>query len=177
MDAAVQKRIDQAWKVSQGWIMEFSGAPTVTLFVNVPSEAVFPGLSAIAGEAENLRITVIADKPAEPQFIPLDAVPAQLQLLLEGKNAEVSANWATHRPEFDLDVHMVIHPLGNGLVSLELDWWSDQVFSDEEDNPAQFRALMDYFIGLQQQFSAPNLFLSAESGLDPNAQDNAWVEV
>jgi hypothetical protein len=36
---------------------------------------------------------------------------------------------------------------------------------------------MHYFIELQRAFAAPGLFLIAESGLDPNAPDNSWVEV
>jgi hypothetical protein len=185
------KRIEQAWAGAKGWVTEFTGAPTSALLVNAPAENVAPGLTQLASQAQALRITIIpANKPSEAQFVELESVAAQMERLLAGELAELSANWAVQQEAFDLDLRMIVHPLGNNrkplpgdnqpparLVSLQLDWWSDQVFSEETDDPAQFAALATYFLELQQLFGAANLFLSAESGLDPQAQGDDWVEV
>jgi hypothetical protein len=188
----VQKRIERAWTGAKAWITDFTGAPNAALLVNAPAEQVAPGLGHIAQAAQALRITIIpTDKPSEAQFVELDSVPTQVERLLNGELAELSANWATQQAAFDLDLHLIVHPLTGGqagksdasaeppvrLVSLELDWWSDQVFSDETDNPAQFAALAAHFIELQGLFAAANLFISAESGLDPGAETDEWVEV
>lgn len=178
MTLSPQKRIDQAWESCKGWITEFDGSPTVTLLVNVPPDALLPGLSTLAQKSENFRITSIsAQKPALPQFIPLESLPENLALLRDGKLAELSINYAARLEAMDLDIHLVVHPLENQKVSLELDWWSDQVFSEEEDNEAQFKALMGYFIELQALFSASNLFASPESGKDPRQAAESWVEI
>lgn len=178
MDPAVKKRIDQAWKDSQEWVAEFDGTPNLTLLINVPVEWVAPGLAALAAQTENFRITSIAaGKPDAPQFIDLAALPEHLALLQEGKLAELSVNYAVRFEAFDLDIHTIIYPVKPEKVALELDWWSDQVFSAETENYAQFAALMEYFIGLQKLFNAPNLFISPESGKDPKEGEEYWVEV
>lgn len=178
MDITVQKRIDQAWDGAKGWITEFGGSPTATLLTEVPPDKVVPGFSAIAGGAENFRITAIPQGSLEgTKFISLEEFPAHLEQLLQGKLGELSVNWAVRNPAFELDLHAVIYPLEKGTVSLLIDWWSDQVFSVEEDNRAQFAALMAYFLELQALFEAANLFLSAESSLDPTAEDESWIEV
>lgn len=185
------KRIEQAWAGAKSWIAAFTGAPTTALLVNAPAAGVAPGLAQVAEQAQNLRITIIrADKPNEAQYTALESAAEQVGHLISGELVELSANWAVQQAAFDLDLHMIVHPLASSpkpqtvdapapaqLVSLQIDWWSDQVFSEETDNPAQFAALADYFIALQQVFGAGNLFLSAESGLDPQSQGDEWVEV
>lgn len=178
MDTALKARMDKAWQESQAWITAFSGAPHLALLVDVPPEKVQPALASLAGQAENFRITSIpAGKLDETQFITLEAFPENLALLQAGKLAELSVSYAVRLPAFDLDIHILFYALENGNVSLELDWWSDQVFSAETDNYAQFAALMDYFLALQKLFAAPSLYISPESGKDPDEGADDWVEV
>lgn len=178
MESPHKTRIERAWVNARNWITEFSGTPMVALLVNVSVINLLPGLQAIASASESFRITAIpADRPAEPAFISLETLADHIVGLFSGKLAELSANWAIRREAFELDIHMIIHPVEAHTASLELDWWSDQAFSIETDNLAQFAALMEYFIDLQQRFGSSNLFLSSESGLDPANEDDAWVEV
>lgn len=178
MDSAVKTRIDLAWREARDWIVEFDGSPTIALLVDAPPEKIEPGLRALAAQAENFRLTVIAaGLPDGAEFIPLESFPGYFNSLREGALEELSANFAVRREAFDLDVHVVLYPLRNGNLSLELVWWSDQVFSEETDNAAQFAALMDYFIELQQLFSAAHLYISPESGLKAGEELEGWVEV
>jgi len=192
MEAAAKKRIDQAWPGAKNWVADFTGAPTTALLVNVPADQVAPALAEMSAQVQNVRITtILADKPSEALFVEIGALPLQVEQLFSGKLAELSVNWAVQQEAFDLDIHLVIHPLTAAqqsragenpeaekrLVSLQLDWWSDQVFSEETDNQAQFTALASYFIDLQAIFQATNLFLSAEGGLDPGAENDDWVEI
>lgn len=178
MQSPDQQRIEKAWEHARGWITDFSGAPMVSLLVNVPALNLLPGLKSVAAEAESLRITAIpADRPAEPAFVGLETLADQIDALFSGRLAQLSANWAVRSELFELDIHLIVHPVEARTAALELDWWSDQVFSAETDDPAQFAALLGYFIGLQKRFGSPQLFLSSESGLDPAVADDAWVEV
>lgn len=173
-----KSRIERAWESARSWITEFTGEPMIALFVNAPRPMLLPGLQAIAGASETLRITVIpADRPVEPVFIALDEFAENIESLYAGKLAELSANWDYQNEQFTLDLHLIIHPVGSQTAALELDWWSDQVFSSETDDPAQFAALLGYFIAIQEQFASPGLFIGSERGLDPDFQDGSWVEV
>lgn len=167
-------RLARLWEETKSWITEFDGTPILALLVNIPAGALVPGLTAIAAESEGFRITSIPEgKATSPAFIPIEALPEHLVLLQEGKLEELSVNYAVRRPEFDLDLRLIVYALPEGLFSIEIDWWNDQVFSDETDNPAQLTALLGYFTGLQKLFSAPQIFLSPESGKD-QAED--WIE-
>lgn len=178
MDPSEKKRIDQAWEEVNDWITQFTGAPTITLLMEVPAEAVLPGLRMLEQQTENLRITAIpADLPDVPRFISLETVDDYLNQLLEDKIAELSVNFGVRAEEFDLDVHMILYWISSEKLALELVWWSDQVFSEETDDYAQFTALMAYFIELQKLFSSSALFLSPESGVSPGQKKEAWVAV
>lgn len=173
-----KSRIERAWESARSWITEFTGEPMVALFVNTPRLRLLPGLQAIAAASETLRITAIpADRPVEPAFISIKALAESIETLYAGTLAELSANWDYQNEQFALDLHLIIHPVGSQTAALELDWWSDQVFSNETDNPAQFAALLEYLIAIQKQFASPGLFLGSERGLDPDIQDGNWVEV
>jgi len=175
MGTEMQKRIDLAWQGCAPWIVEFDGSPTITLLVEIRIGSLLPGLKMLAEGSENLRITRIsAIKAIPPQFIPLDSFLEELEKLQSEQTAELSVNFKASRDAFDLDLHMVIHPLKDGKAALELVWWSDQVFSVETDNPAQFQALAGYFIELQVLFGAGSLFISPESGI---GSDESWVEL
>lgn len=178
MDPSKKKRIDQAWEEVRDWITEFTGAPAITMLVEVPADAVVPGLRSLAEQSENLRITAIpTDMPDAPRFITLESVDDYLEQLLEDKISELSVNFGVRAEEFDLDIHMIIYWMNSEKLALELVWWSDQVFSEETDDYAQFTALVDYFTSLQSMFSSPTLFLSPESGISPGQKKEAWVEV
>lgn len=177
-DTSLQKRIDQAWEDSKDWIANFDGTPTITLLVDVPGDSFLSAITTHAGNTENFRISsMAAGQPDAVQFIPLEALPQHLALLQENKIAELSINYAVRSEAFDLDIHMVVYPLKNGKLALELDWWSDQVFSDETDNYAQFRVLGAYFAGLQTLFSSPHLFISPEAGKFASDDTDLWVEI
>jgi hypothetical protein len=178
MEQTMQKRIDQAWAGCKKWITEFTGTPTAALLTNTPAANVAPGFGVIAGRSQDFRITVIPEGGIEEtKFIPLDEFPDALTLLLEGKLNELSVSWGLRSEAFELDLHAIIHPLGEGLASIQIDWWNDQVFSVETDNPAQFAALAEYFLELQELFGAANLFISSEGGLDPAAENEDWIEI
>ncbi len=175
MEFAMKRRIDPAWQGCAPWIVEIDGSPTITLLVEVPIESLLPGLKTLAENSENLRITRISSvKAIPPQFIPLESFLEELQKLQSEQTADLSVNFEISRDAFDLDLHMVIHPVKEGKAALELAWWSDQVFSAEADSLAQFQALASYFIELQGVFGAGGLFISPESGL---ASEESWVEL
>ncbi len=175
METNQETRIDLAWRECKTWITGFDGAPRLALLVDVPLEALQPGLVELAGEVEDLRLTCIPSKSATaPERFELDEFPARLAQLLGGDAAELSANFAVRSTAFDLDLHAILHPVKEGRLALQIVWWSDQVFSSETDDEAQFQALARYFIQLQQAFQAGGLFLSPESGL---ADEDEWVEV
>jgi hypothetical protein len=98
-------------------------------------------------------------------------------MLQEKKLAELNVNYAFRSEAFDLDLHLVIFPLKDNNVSVELVWWNDQVFSAETDHIAQFNALLTYFVELQGLFAAEGLFLSPERGGDPSQSEESWIEV
>lgn len=175
METNQEKRIDLAWRECKTWITGFDGAPRLALLVDVPLGALQSGLAGLAGGVENLRLTCIPAKSATaPERFELDEFPGRLAQLLSGEAMELSANFAMRSAAFDLDLHAILHPVKEGRLALEIVWWSDQVFSSETDDEAQFQALAQYFIQLQQTFQAGGLFLSPESGL---GDEDEWVEV
>jgi hypothetical protein len=172
------QRIDQGWKACRGWITVFDGAPTVSLLVGVPDKALLPALSSLAERTENFRITSIASAQRdEAQFISLENLSEHLEGLRAGSIADLSVNYALRSTAFDLDIHLTVYAAENQQLVLELVWWSDQVFSDETDNYAQFSDLMEYFIGLQELFSASHLLVSSESQRGPGLEAEDWVEI
>lgn len=175
MDADVQGRIERAWGESKGWITDFDGSPTMTLLINIPEERVFPGIEELAEESENLRITALVTSD-EPRFITLDEFPQYLEQLRQGELTELSVNYAVRLEAFDLDIHTVAYPTGKEKehFALEFVWWSDQVFSSETDDAAQFQALMEYFLHLQEVFGAQQVFVSPERGME---KLEGWVQV
>jgi hypothetical protein len=74
-------------------------------------------------------------------------------------------------------VHVILHLLPVDKAALELVWWSDQVFSIETDDLAQFQALAEYFVELQAIFQSSQIFISKESGLEHDGNGEAWVEI
>lgn len=175
METSEATRINLAWRECKGWITGFDGTPRLTLLIDVPLDAIQPGLEELASQVENLRFTCIPAKSATmPERFELSEFSGQLAKLLSGEAAELSANFVLCHPAFDLDLHLVLHPIKEGRLALEAAWWSDQVFSSETDDEAQFQALARYFIQFQQTFQAGGLFLSSESGLE---DEDEWVEV
>lgn len=175
MEAEIEKRIDLAWRECKTWIVEFDGTPRLALLVDVPPEALITGLQELARGVENLRLTRIpARSPNAPEYFGMDSFSTELAKLLSGETAELSANFVFRSQDFDLDLHAIVHPVKEGKVALELDWWSDQVFSSETDDEAQFYALAEFLIELQRLFQAGELFVSPESGLRDEEQ---WVEI
>ena len=177
-DYPSNKRIDSAWANAKDWITDFDGSPTVTLFVNITSEALLPALNALAAQSEDFRITTIPiDRPSVAEFVPLESLPGQISMLREGKLAELSANYTAHLEAIDIDARLLIYPVGDGKSAVELDWWGDQVFLDDTDPAGQFAAVANYFIDLQTLFQAPQVFLTPESGKDPESGSADWVEI
>lgn len=175
MEADPDKRINLAWRECQTWITEFDGSPRLTLLVDTPLEAFAPGVVKLAEQVENLRLTRLPARDINaPEYFDLVDLSNQLEKLTSGETAELNANFAVRCEAFDLDLHVVVHPVKANRLALEIVWWSDQVFSSETDDEAQFQALMGYFIQLQQTFQANGLFLSPDIGL---SNEEAWVEV
>jgi hypothetical protein len=173
-----EPRIDQGWKECRGWITSFDGAPMVSLLVGVPDTSLLQGLASLAERTENFRITSIpTSQPDAAQFISLEIFSEHLDGLRAGSVADLSVNYALRSTAFDLDIHLTVFAPENQRLVLELVWWSDQVFSDEIDNYAQFSELMEYFIDLQELFSASHLLVSSESTRGPGQEAEDWVEI
>ena len=171
-----QARIKQAWENSKDWITEFDGTPNTTVLVGISEPGLLAGIQALAGQTENFRITTIpAGQMEAAQFIPLDSLGEAVEQLKEGKLEELSANYAVRQEAFDLDIRLVIYWMENQSAAVELYWWTDQVFSIETDQPAQFAALMAYFIEVQKLFSASNLYVTPEGGQGNEVEH--WIEV
>lgn len=171
-------RIEQGWKACRGWITSFDGSPTITLLVGVPDTAMFSALDSLRGRSENFRITAIpVSQPDGAQFIALEAFPEYLAALRAETIADLNINYAHRAEAFDLDLHLTVFAAENQRLVLELVWWSDQVFSEETDDRAQFGQLMAYFIGLQALFSAAHLMVSSESSRGPGLDPEDWIEI
>jgi len=171
-------RIDRSWKACRGWITTFDGSPTVILLVSVPDTAMLPALRSLSERAENLRITKIpANQPDEAQFTSLEAFPENLAELRAETIADLHVNYAHRSPAFDLDIHLTVFAAEKQQLVLEFVWWSDQVFSEETDHYAQYKALMEYFIDLQELFSASHLMLNSESAGGPGMDIEDWIEI
>ena len=171
-------RIEKGWKECRGWITSFDGSPTITLLVGVPDTAMFPALDRLSRLTENFRITAITvAQPDGAQFISLEAFPEHLAALRADTIADLNINYVHNADAFDLDIHLTVFAAENQQLVLELVWWSDQVFSEETDNPEQFRQLMGYFIGLQALFSASHLMVSSESNRGPGQRVDDWIEI
>lgn len=171
-------RIEQGWKACRGWITAFDGAPAIALLAGVPDAALSPAISHLSENTEDFRITIIpAAQPDAARFIPLEDFSEQLDGLRSGLIADLNINYGLRGPAFDLDIHLTVYAAENQQLVLELVWWSDQVFSEETDNFAQFKALMEYFIGLQELFSASHLLVSSESAQGPGQEAEDWIEI
>ncbi len=176
--ANTDSRIKQGWKDCRGWIATFDGSPTITLLVGVPDSAMIPALSSLSEQTENFRITVIPNSRTDAaQFVALETFPEHLASLRAEAIADLNVNYGFSSPDFDLDIHMTVFAAENHQSVLELVWWSDQVFSEETDNQAQFQALMKYFIHLQELFSASHLMVSSESSRGPGLDAEDWIEI
>lgn len=177
VERPVQDRIDQAWENSKDWVMSFDGTPNTTVLVGISKPGLLSGMQALAGQTENFRVTTIpVGQMDAAQFIQLDSLGEALEQLKEGKLEELSANYAVRQEAFDLDIRLVIYWIENQSAAVELYWWTDQVFSIETDQPAQFAALMRYFIEVQNLFDASNLYVTPE-GLGQGDEVEHWVEV
>ena len=174
----LQKRIDRAWNGCKDWITRFEGSPTEAFLMDVSVQALMPALQGIAQQTENFRISTISGaQPDQATFISLDSLQENIDLLQRGDLAELNINYAVRSEAFDLDIHSVLYLLDKQRAALEFIWWADQVFSEETDNYQQFKALMMYFIELQNLFQARTLLVSPEIGIRSGQEVENGVEV
>lgn len=170
----LQNRIDRSWKECRSWITKFDGSPNETYLLPVAMYVLPQALQALSLQTENFRVSVIS---TEARFISLDELPENLDRLQQKEIEELNANFTVRLASFDLDIHMIVYLLEPSRVALELDWWADQVFSEDSDPFNEFQSLIRYFVSLQDLFHSPHLYLSPETGEKPGQQTTAWVEV
>jgi hypothetical protein len=175
---STSQRIERSWRQCKHWITQFDGSPTIAMLVEVQADSILPALQILSKSTDKFRLTRIgAGRRDSADFINLIDFADELSLLQQAETAELNVNFGYRSPNFDLDIHMIIHPLDADRVSLELVWWSDQVFSIESDNTMQFQSLAGYLIELQQLFDASQLFIAPESGLAPHTDEGMWTEI
>jgi hypothetical protein len=190
----IQTRIDRAWQKCKSWITEFDGSATETYLPNVTPDTLAAGLTQLAPQTLNFRISKLSSAPAgeydegedyeedetedRPEFISLEALPAHVTMLQKDEIAGLSINYTARLLEdLDLDLHIVIHPAEKKKIDLELVWWADQVFIEEETYLTHFAAAIRYFIELQALFVAPKLFIGAENLEEPGPESIQWMEI
>lgn len=174
----LQKRIDLAWNQCKDWITRFEGSPTEAFLMDIPLDALSPALQTIAQQTEGFRISTISARQHDlAEFISLDSLQKNIELLQSGELAELNVNYAVRSEAFELDIHSVLYLLEKQKFVLELIWWTDQVFSEETDNYQQFKALMVYFINLQNLFQAKTLLVSPEIGASSGQEVEKGVEI
>jgi hypothetical protein len=171
-------RIEQAWRKTRDWITQFDGAPTETYLTNVDAATLPQAVQALSVQTADLRIAVIAGKGGEEsQDVPLDRLPESLARLQSGKLAGLSVNAVARPGDLDLDLHIVIHTLGNRKVDLEVVWWADQAFPEDVSAPERIRSLVAYFIELQALFGAAKVYVGPEAYEKPGPGSESWVEI
>ncbi len=171
-----QKRIDRAWGKCKNWITEFDGSATETYLAGVPIDSLPQAFDALAKQSSNLRVSTISGQNQEQgQFVSPESILQNVALLSKHEIADLSINLTARPADFDVDLHMIVDSVEDKQVGLEIVWWSDQVF-DDNDPYKRFQALIEYFISLQMLFQARGLFVSPET-VEPPGPGTSWVEV
>jgi hypothetical protein len=171
-------RIEQAWRKTRDWITQFDGSPTEAYLDNVDATTLPQSVQALSAQTADLRVAVIAGKGGEEsQDVSLASLPESLARLQSGKLAGLSVNAIAHPGDFDLDLHIVVHTLGNRKVDLEIVWWADQAFPDGVSAPERIHRLLAYFIELQALFGAAKLYIGPETYEKPGPGSESWVEI
>lgn len=175
---AQQKRIERAWQACKDWITDFDGSASETYLTGVKTQTLPAAFQSLAGQSRDFRVSIISGEDEEAaQFISPEALQSNLERLLRDEIVGLNANYSAALDGFDLDVHLVIETVGKSQVDLELIWWADQVFSEEDEAPGRFKTLLGYFTGLQDLFHAEHLYLGPESFDRPTPKSTIWVEV
>ncbi len=190
----IQTRIDRAWQKCKSWITDFDGSATETYLPNVTPDTLAAGLAKLAPSILNLRISKLSSAPSgeydegedyeedetedRPEFIGLETLSAHVTLLQKDEIAGLNINYTVRLLEdLDLDLHIVVHPAEKKKIDLELVWWADQVFIEEETYLPRFEIVIRYFIELQTLFVAPKLFIGTENLDEPGPESIKWIEL
>jgi hypothetical protein len=173
-----KQRIEQAWRKTRDWITQFDGAPTEAYLTNVDSATLPQAVQALAGQTADLRLAAIGGKGGEEsQDIPLESLPESLARLQSGKLYGLNVNAVAQPGGLDLDLHVVLHTLGNRKVDLEIVWWADQAFPEGANVPERIRGLLAYFMEIQGLFGAAKLYVGPETYEKPGPGSESWVEI
>lgn len=173
-----KQRLEQAWQHTREWITQFDGAPTETYLANVDAEAFLAELPPLAGAALDFRAAVIGGKGGE-QSEPLSQqdMAESLAKLQAGKLSGLNINLTAHLGGADLDLHIVVHTLGNRKIDLEIIWWADQAFPEGTSQAERIRELLAYFMELQARFGAQRLYVGPEAYEKPGPGSLSWLEI
>jgi hypothetical protein len=172
------QRIEQGLRKTRDWITQFDGAPTETYLTNIDAETLPQAMAALAGQSASFRIGAIGGKGGEQsQDVDLQSLPENLSRLQAGKLSGLNVNTTARPGSLDLDLHIVVHTLGNRKVDLEIVWWADQAFPETVSPPTRIRELLGYFMELQELFKASRLYVGPEAYEKPGPGSESWVEI
>lgn len=171
-------RIELAWRHCRGWITEATGAPVETYLMGANAQALPEALQTLRAQSPDLRLMVISAEAGD-QSMPVDpgAAGVTLARLAAGTVGGVDANFTVALEDFDLSIHMIVHPTEAGEMNLELIWWGDEAFPDGSDYRQRFRQIAAYWIGLQALVQAREIYIGPEAVEPPGPRSAGWVKL
>ena len=171
-------RIEKIWKQTSPWITEFTGSPNQAYLSNIPIGRFASGVATLATQTQRLRISAIPKGEMENIGV-LDLASGEEAVAAIGRKdtASVNVDYTVQMDGVELDIHTIVERTPSGALDLELIWWPDQAFPEEVDPFPRFRAILTFFMRLQELFSAKRLYLGSETPEKPAPGSVDWIEI
>ncbi|HVN54250.1 MAG TPA: hypothetical protein VMT46_07960 [Anaerolineaceae bacterium] len=171
-------RIQNAWRQASSWITENSGSANQAFLTNVPTGRLAFGIATLAAQTRNLRISAIPKGEVENIGV-LDLASGDEAAAALGRKdtASVNVDYSISIDGMELDIHTIVERTPSGALDLNLVWWPDQAFPEDEDPHPRFDAILNFFIRLQDLFSAKRLYLGSDTPEKPAPGSIDWIEV
>ncbi len=172
-------RIAIAWSGCKSWVQDIDGTPIITLILDFPLEGINQSITQLISPVINLKTTVIkTDDPGTLSYIPTEEIERALEMFTSKSLAEISFDLLHDLNDLLLDLHFRLYWVDKDKALIELNWWNDQLFPDDTDDPqANFSCLAKYLLSLQSLFSAKELHIGKESSLLAPASDVEFIKV
>lgn len=160
-------RITTAWNACQRWVQDIDGTPIITLLLDFPLEGLNKSISNLFTSVNDLKVTVInPDDPGTLSYITTEEINHAVEMFSSKSLAEISFDYQHELDDLQLDLHLRIYWVEKDKALIELNWWNDQLFTDDTDNAQDiFMSFVKYLLSLQSLFNANEIYLGRESSL------------
>ena len=149
------------------------------VIIRFSSRQVNQSIVQLISPVVNLKTTVIkADEPGTLSYIPIEEIETAVEMFTSKGLAEISFDYSHQIEKLSLDIHFRLYWVDKDKALIELNWWNDQLFPDDTDDPqANFSCLAKYLLSIQSLFSGKEIHLGKEASLLDPVNDIEFIKV